>query len=259
MNINILVIAIITVFIIVLIIKSLLKRVIIYDWEKGLKYKKGKYIKTLDAGSYWIYKFSTAIQKVDTRPRFVSVPGQEVLSSDSVSLKVSIVTQYKIDNPFNAVTKSANYEESLYTSLQIALREIIGNSPVDELLEKRNEFSKKLFELTNKKLEEFGLKLISADLKDIMFPGELKKMFSQIVKAKKEGLAILERARGESAALRNLANAAKMIEDNPNLMQLRMIQALSESSGSTIVLNTGNVAQMVPLKSKQIEQAEKKE
>jgi regulator of protease activity HflC (stomatin/prohibitin superfamily) len=225
--------------------------VIVYEWEKGLKLKQGKYIGTLEAGSYWIFKYFTTIQKVDTRPRFVSIPGQEVLSSDSVSVKVSMVTHYKVENAYDAVSKSANYEESLYTCLQIALREIIGNSPVDELLEKRNEFGKKLFDMTNQKVSEYGLKLLSADLKDIMFPGELKKMFAQIVKAKKEGLAMLERARGESAALRNLANAAKMIDDNPNLLQLRMIQALSESSGNTVILNAGNSGQLIPIKPKQ--------
>jgi regulator of protease activity HflC (stomatin/prohibitin superfamily) len=69
-----------------------------------------------------------------------------------------------------------------------------------------------------------------------MFPGELKKVFAQVVTARKEGLAALEKARGETAALRNLANAAKLVENNPALMQLRMIQSLEESSGNTLVV-----------------------
>jgi regulator of protease activity HflC (stomatin/prohibitin superfamily) len=251
MLLNVLLVAIALIIVIVLFSRLGIKRVVVYEWEKGLELKQGKFIKTLDAGSYWIFKYFTTIQKVDTRPRFVSVPGQEVLSSDSVSIKVSIVAHYKVENAYDAVSKTASYEESLYNCLQIALREIIGNAPVDELLEKRNEFGKKLFEMTNQKVGEYGVMLISADLKDIMFPGELKKMFAQIVKAKKEGLAILERARGESAALRNLANAAKMIDDNPNLLHLRMIQALSESSGNTMVLNAGTAGQLIPIKPKQ--------
>lgn len=82
----------------------------------------------------------------------------------------------------------------------------------------------------------------------IMFPGELKKMFAQITRAEKEGLAALERARGETAALRNLANAAKMLDDNPNLLQLRMLQSLSETSGNTIIMNLGVGSQIIPLK-----------
>lgn len=82
----------------------------------------------------------------------------------------------------------------------------------------------------------FGLRLISADVKDIMLSGKLKEIFAQVVNARQEGLAALERARGETAALRNLANAAKMIDANPNLMQLRLVQTLGESSGNTLVL-----------------------
>jgi hypothetical protein len=73
-------------------------------------------------------------------------------------------------------------------------------------------------------------------LKDIMFPGEMKKVFAQVVKAQKEGQAALEKARGETAALRNLANAARIMDDNPNLLQLRALQTLADSSGNTLVI-----------------------
>ncbi|MBN2311251.1 MAG: hypothetical protein JXR94_19895, partial [Candidatus Hydrogenedentes bacterium] len=103
---------------------------------------------------------------------------------------------------------------------------------------------------TESKIAELGLRLISVDLKDIMFPGKLKEMFAQVVSARKEGLAALERARGETAALRNLANAAKMIENNPNLMQLRLLQALGEASGNTLVLGMSPQAAPVPVSKK---------
>jgi hypothetical protein len=73
-----------------------------------------------------------------------------------------------------------------------------------------------------------------------MFPGEMKKAFAQVVKAQKEGQAALERARGETAALRNLANAARMMDDNPNLLQLRALQSLADSGGNTLVFGVPN-------------------
>ena len=97
---------------------------------------------------------------------------------------------------------------------------------------------------TGPKIKELGLNLISVSLKDIMFPGKLKEIFAQVVSARKEGLAALEKAKAETAALRNLANAAKMTEGNPNLMQLRLVQALGESSGNTLVL--GMPSQGIP-------------
>ncbi|GAC1639633.1 MAG: hypothetical protein NVS9B14_20910 [Candidatus Acidiferrum sp.] len=95
-------------------------------------------------------------------------------------------------------------------------------------------------ELTSSKAQALGLKLISADVKDIMFSGEMKKAFAQVIKAQKDGLAALERARGETAALRHLANAARTLNDNPNLLQLRALQSLGESSGNTLVLGVPN-------------------
>jgi len=230
-----------------IILRKIFNRVVLFEYEKGIKYSSGKYEKTLDPGEYWIMPYFTTITRVDVRPRFLSVMGQEVLSSDGVTLKVSIAAKYEICDPYVAYVKNFSYSEGAYLLLQLSVREIIGNAKIDELLENRSSFSEKLMALTEKKFEEMGMKLLSVDLKDIMFPGDIKNIFAQVVKAQKEGLAILEKARGETAALRNLANAAKLIEENPNLMQLRLLQALGQSSGNTFLLNVtpGNV---VPVK-----------
>ncbi len=233
-----------------LIFRAVTGRIIVYEFEKGVKFRKGIFTGILDPGAHWYYRYMTSIQKIDIRPQIVSIPGQEVLSADSVSIKVSILTQFRVADAYAALTKSSSYREALYTVLQVSLREIIGASPIDTFLEGRNEYSKRLFESTNAKAAELGLELISADVKDIMFPGEMKKMFAQIVKAKKEGLAALEKARGETAALRNLANAARMLDNNPNLLQLRIVQAVSESSGNTVVLNAPPMPNVLPIKGK---------
>jgi regulator of protease activity HflC (stomatin/prohibitin superfamily) len=73
-------------------------------------------------------------------------------------------------------------------------------------------------------------------IKDISFPGELRNTFAQVVNARKEGLAALERARGESAALRNLANAAHLLDEHPNLQHLRLLQTLERQGGNTVVI-----------------------
>jgi hypothetical protein len=109
----------------------------------------------------------------------------------------------------------------------------------------------KLTELTSVKATEYGLKLISADIKDIVFPGEMKKAFVQVVKAQKEGQAALERARGETAALRWLANASRMMDDNPNLLQLRALQAFADTGlppGSIPLVKRGEKTSAPPRK-----------
>ena len=223
------------------------RRVTVFEYETGLKYVKGKFTSVVTPGQYWYVPFFTSIEKLDVRPRFVSITGQEVLSSDGVTLKVSLAANFEITDPNIAVNKVMDFHDALYLELQLALREIIGAADIDTVLTGRNELSKRLMEITEPKAADLGLRLISVNLKDIMFPGALKEIFSQVVNARKEGLAALEKARGESAALRNMANAAKMIEDNPNLMQLRLVQALSEASGNTLILGMPSQSMPVPV------------
>lgn len=217
-----------------------LKFVTIYEFQRGLKYVNGRYRETLQPGQYWISGLRTAITPVDVRAQYISIPGQEVLTSDGVSLKVSIAAEFEVADPNLAINKNVAYQGSLYLVLQTALREIIAGEKIDHLLENRGTLSNTLMDKAAPKASEMGIKLTSASIKDMMFTGEMKRTFSQVVKAQKEGLAALEKARGETAALRNLANAARMIQDNPNLLQLRALQTLGESTGNTLVLGVSN-------------------
>jgi regulator of protease activity HflC (stomatin/prohibitin superfamily) len=223
-----------------------IKRVIVFEYQKALKYKKGRYAGVLDAGQYWISSASTYIYPVDIRPEFITIPGQDVLTSDGVTVKISLAAEFQVIDPNLAVNKTANFRGNLYLVLQMALREVVGKEKIDALLEDRAGIGAKLMELSSGKAEQMGVKLISCDMKDMMFPGEMKKVFAQVVKAQKEGQAALERARGETAALRSLANAARTMDDNPNLLQLRALQALADSSGNTLVFGLSNHA--VPVK-----------
>ena len=223
------------------------RRITIFEYEKGLKYTDGKFTAVLGPGQYWYVPFFVRIEKFDIRPCFVSIVGQEVLSSDGVTLKVSLAANYQIVDLNTAINKAQSYQDALYLELQLALREIIGSTDIDSVLKSRNEFSVKLVELTLQQVQDLGLQLNSVNLKDIMFPGKLKEIFAQVVNARQEGLAALEKARGETAALRALANAAKMIESNPNLLQLRQLQALSEASGNTLILGLPPQSAPVPI------------
>lgn len=244
------VIAAVVVVGLVLFLRYGIRRITIIEYEKGIKYKNGRFDTVLEPGQYWYVPFFVVIRKVDVRLSFVSITGQEVLSSDGVTLKVSLATSFEIADPNVAVNKVNSFQEALYIELQLALRQIIGSTEIESVLETRGEISRKLMELTEAKVSRFGLRLLSVDVKDIMFTGKLKEVFAQVANARQEGRAALERARGETAALRNLANAAKMIDTNPNLMQLRLVQTLGESSGNTLVLEmpTQDSATSSPMK-----------
>jgi regulator of protease activity HflC (stomatin/prohibitin superfamily) len=221
--------------------------VTVYEYERGLRFRRGKLDRVLEPGLYRYMPRYTRIQKVDVRPTQVAVPGQEVLSADGVAVKASVAATYQITAPDRAVMATGDYHAALYAELQLALRTAIGSLPVEELLARRADVSAGLKTATADRLRLLGIELQDAALRDITFPGELKKIFTQVVKARQEGLAALEKARGETAALRNLANAAQMVQRSPALMQLRLLQILGQQSGNTVVLGLPNTT-AIPLR-----------
>jgi len=210
--------------------------VTVYEYERGLRYRNGRFTGILDPGRYKLPRY-TQVTKVDVRPAYKVVSGQEILTSDSISVKASVTARYEIADPMKAVNGIQCYEQALYLELQVALREVISSVTIEEVLGGRAGFGKNLLQIASGPVEELGLELISVEIRDIMFPGALKQTFAQVAEARQEGLAALERARGESAAIRTMANAARLIDKSPGLGQLRMLQALAESKGNTLILN----------------------
>jgi regulator of protease activity HflC (stomatin/prohibitin superfamily) len=221
-----------------LLIASILffKMVTIFEFQRGLLFRNGRFASILEPGLHFYFSPITSIQRVDIREMNMVLPGQEVLSADNIAMKISLVASYRVADPYRAMTQVTNFMDALHTVLQINLRDTVGSLPVDELLAKRSEIGKAVLEKSVERAKELGLELKMANIRDIMFPGELKNIFAQVVSARNEGLAALERARGESAALRNLANAARLLDGNPSLRQLRLLQMLENKSGNTVIL-----------------------
>ncbi|HVH64969.1 MAG TPA: slipin family protein [Candidatus Acidoferrum sp.] len=247
----VLIAAIAVLLVVLLIVRWGLFRVTIMEYQSGLLYQNGRFQRLLKPGRYWLFRPTHTVAHVDIRPRLASVTGQEVVTADGVSMKLSLACRYVVVQPDVAINKVEDFQQALYQVLQLALREIVSTSTGDELLRGRREIGERLMSLAAKPAEEFGLQLQSVNLKDITFPGDLKKIYSQVVLAQKEGQAALERARGETAALRNLANAARMVHENPSLMQLRLVQQLGTSSGNTIILGIPTTSSPIPIVTKE--------
>jgi regulator of protease activity HflC (stomatin/prohibitin superfamily) len=208
----------------------------VYEYQRGLLYRRGKFVRVLEPGAKWIFRPFEFVQRIDIRTNYVTIPGQEVLTADNVSIKVSVAAAYQVTDPYKAATHAQNFHEALYLVLQINIRDAIGALTVEELLAKRATVGQTVFENSQEKAAEIGLKLSLVSIKDIMFPGELKTIFAQVVNARQQGLAVLEKARGESAALRNLANTAQLFENHPHLMQMRLLQTLESQAGKNVII-----------------------
>ncbi|MEO8336623.1 MAG: slipin family protein [bacterium] len=231
----------------VVVARARLRKIIVFEFERGLLYESGRFHSLLEPGGYWIWSTSKNITKIDVRPRITAVPGQEVLTSDGIAVKLSLVARYQVADPVRAVNGQQSYESALYTELQLAIRRMVSALTIDALLSSRASLAEQLTAEVSPAVALFGLTLLKADLKDLTLPGDLKKLFSQVTKARQEGLAAMERARGETASLRSLANAARMMDDNPSLMQLRLLQVVGEQSGNTLVLGVPQSGAPIPM------------
>lgn len=229
-------------------LNGLFERVVVFEYERGLRYDKGRFSGVVEPGTYRLLRRNSRIVAIDLRPETVAVPGQEVITSDGVSIRISLAAQYAVVDPAVAINEHQGYSTALYLALQVALREIVAGTEIDDLLEQRGTIGRRIEELARDDISRLGLRLDSVEAKDLMFPGDLKKAFAQVVTARKEDLGALERARGETAALRSLANAARALEANPALMQLRVLQQIGGTAGNTIVLGLPGSAQPLPLR-----------
>ena len=214
----------------------------------GLLYHKGKFAEVLGAGRHvrWGRFYSTRLH--DLRRTSLLIAGQEVLTADNVGLKASLLVTYQVVDPVKAAHDTQNWSADLHNASQLALRAVVGGIAVETLLGQRLELGAQLLARVQPDAAKIGINVLAVEVKDVMFPADLKRAFAEVLKAKQEGQAALERARGENAALRNLANAARVLEGNPALMNLRLMQSLTtaQNAGNTLVL--GVPGGFVPLK-----------
>ncbi|MEZ5776330.1 MAG: slipin family protein [Hyphomicrobiaceae bacterium] len=218
---------------------------IVHDYETGLLYEKGSFIRVLETGRHRIWTPTQEIHLQDKRLRHLELNGQEVLTADNLTVKASAHIQYRIADARVFNEAAENPVALLYADLQIVLRRAIAALKLEEALAGRGEIARVMSDAIGERAAPLGLAIARMELRDLMLSGEAKRAYADIFRARKEGEAQLERARGETAALRNLANGARMLKDNPGLYNLRLLQTLATASakGATVVINT---AETVP-------------
>jgi regulator of protease activity HflC (stomatin/prohibitin superfamily) len=214
----------------------------------GLLHHHGKFIELLGPGRHLRWGRNLTVEAQDLRKTSLAIAGQEVLTADNVGVKLSLLVTYQVTDPVKAAQDTQSWQTDLYNAAQLALRGVVSGVTAEALLTQRLDLAPQLLARVQPDAAKIGLTVHAVEVKDVMLPADLKRAFADTLKAKQEGLAALERARGESAALRNLANAARVLEGNPALMNLRVLQSLTtaQNAGNTLVL--GLPAGFVPLK-----------
>lgn len=179
------------------------REVLIKRTHRGLKYVDGRLAEVLEAGRYelprpstrWTRRPVVEIVLVDMRERELTIKGQEILTSDKVAVRVSILTQYQVVDPVAAMEKVAAYEDRLYSDVQLAARRSLASMTLDEILTNRNQLSEDILADVQALADSYGVRILRADVKDIVFPGNLQDIMNRVLAAQRLAEAQLVEAR----------------------------------------------------------------
>jgi regulator of protease activity HflC (stomatin/prohibitin superfamily) len=216
-------------------------KIIVMEYERAVRFVDGRVADVLGPGRHRYRRRGTTLQRVDVRPRLVTVPGQEVLTSDGIAVRVTVVLRVTVTDAAAFVTASQDAYAEVYAAAQHALRQAVARLELDALVEGRTGLGSELLEPVRVAGERVGLGVDDLVVRDVMLPGELRRAYAEVLLARQRGRAELEKARAEAASLRSLANTARLLEEHPALLRLRALQAVG--GGETkLVIHEGEVS-----------------
>jgi regulator of protease activity HflC (stomatin/prohibitin superfamily) len=205
--------------------------VTVQSHEKGLRFEQGRLMSVLEPGRYklWTHpEARTQIQCVDMRRVEVAIVGQELMTRDKVSLRLTLTAEYAIDDPVLATQKVSSVRDSVYLAVQLAARDYVAGVTLDEMLERREALTRFLEQDIVPKVLRFGVRLERVGVKDVVLPGEMKTLLNRVIEAEKAAAANVILRREETAATRSLVNTARLMADQPVLLRLKELEALKE-------------------------------
>ncbi len=213
---------------------------VVDQWEAGVVLRLGRFSRLVHPGLNFVVPFFEQLIKVDLRIITVDIPKQEVMTKDNVPANVNAVVYFKVKNIEAAIFKIQDYAYAVSQYSQTALRDVIGNKQLDQVLTDREEIAEEIKAIVDKETEEWGVDITSIKLQDIELPAELKRAMARQAEAEREKRATVVLAEGEAQASKNLAVAASNLAKTPGALHLRTLQTISDVSSdkATIVFVT---------------------
>lgn len=233
-------VALIVVAFVVLIVLMILFSAIrvVQQYERGVIFVLGRLTGAKGPGIFLVPPFITRMIKVDLRVVTLTVPPQEVISRDNVTIKVTAVVYFYVVDPVAAVVNVMNYMQATTQIGQTTLRNVLGQSELDELLSQRNKINRELQTIIDEHTERWGVKVTAVEIKDVELPATMQRAMAKQAEAEREKRAKIIHAQGELQASAQLAQAAQVIGSQPATLQLRYLQTLTEiavEKNSTII------------------------
>jgi len=225
--------------IVVLIIMFLAAAIrILNEYERGVVFRLGRVIGTKGPGLIILIPIVDRMVKVDMRIITMDVPPQDVITRDNVSIKVNAVIYFRVMTANDAVIEVENF---LYATSQLAqttLRSVCGQVELDEILAEREKINAQLQEILDRSTDPWGIKVSTVEVKHIDLPQEMQRAMAKQAEAERERRAKVINAEGEFQAAQKLADAGRVIAEQPIALQLRYLQTLvqvaSENNSTTL-------------------------
>jgi regulator of protease activity HflC (stomatin/prohibitin superfamily) len=223
------------------------------QFERGLKYTHGKFDGMLEPGRYAYWNHPGAriqVQVLDTRLQQLKIEGQELMTRDKVTLRLTLTAEYAPADAATTVHAVADVKDALYLAVQLAAREFVAGVTLDELLEARDTLTRYLEAQVMPRAEAFGVRVQRVGVKDVILPGEMKTLLNKVIEAEKAAAANVILRREDAAATRNMANTAKVIAENPVLMRLKELETMKEIAEKIdeikLVMGTEGLKHLMP-------------
>ncbi|OGN99286.1 MAG: hypothetical protein A2Y58_04500 [Chloroflexi bacterium RBG_13_51_52] len=228
---------IIVAVIVVLIVISMAVK-IVTEYERGVIFRLGRLVGARGPGLFVIIPFIDRMVKVDLRVVTMDVPSQEVITRDNVTVRVNAVVYFRVVDPESSVVKVLDHIRATSQISQTTLRNVLGQSELDELLTKREKLNQMLQKIIDEHTDPWGVKVSTVEIKEVELAEEMKRSMAAQAEAERERRAKIIHAEGELQASEKLAQAAAIIGREPSAIQLRFLSTLTEiasEKNSTII------------------------
>jgi len=200
---------------------------IVREYERGGVFRLGRWVGLRGPGLVLIIPFVENMRKLDLRVITMDVPEQECITLDNVTVRVDAVIYFRVVDAAEAILKVLDYIKATSLLAATTLRNVVGQSTLDELLGQRDRLNEKIQLIVDEGTNPWGIKVSMVEVKDVLLPQTMQRAMAAQAEAERERRAKVVHAEGEAQAAEKLAEAAKVISSQPSALQLRYLQTLS--------------------------------
>jgi regulator of protease activity HflC (stomatin/prohibitin superfamily) len=218
--------AIVIVLFLIFVLSSAIR--ILREYERGVVFRLGRLMSVRGPGLILLIPVIDKMVKVSLRTVVMDVPPQDIITEDNVSIKVNAVVYFRVLQPQKAIVEVENYLVATSQFSQTTLRSVLGQSELDDLLSQREKINQKLQQIIDTHTEPWGIKVSNVEVKQIDLPQEMQRAMAKQAEAERERRSKVIAAEGEYQASQRLADAARILSDQPSALTLRYLQTLRE-------------------------------